>query len=46
MWVSILPFDGIEAKWEDWEMTKAGFPLARHTSIFGIEIPVTDVSVE
>jgi hypothetical protein len=46
MWVSIIPFDGIEAKWEDWEMTKAGFPLAMHKSIFGIEIPVTDISVE
>jgi hypothetical protein len=46
MWVSIIPLDGIEAKWEDWQMTAAGFPLSKHISILGIEIPVTDVSVE
>ncbi|WP_194852112.1 hypothetical protein [Nonlabens antarcticus] len=46
MWVEILPFDGIEAKWDNWEMTDADFPLSMKKSIFGIEIPITDISVE
>ncbi|MEO9501339.1 MAG: hypothetical protein ABJN73_13140 [Nonlabens ulvanivorans] len=45
MWVSIIPFDGIEAKWSDWKMTDGGFPLPTTRSLYGIEIPVTDVKV-
>ncbi|WP_405369203.1 hypothetical protein [Nonlabens sp. Asnod2-A12] len=45
MWVSILPLDGLEAKWSDWEMTAGDFPLAQKRSILGITIPVTDLKV-
>lgn len=46
MWVDIIPLDGIEAKWENWEMTKAGFPVAMKKTIFGVEIPVTKIVVQ
>lgn len=46
MWVDILPLDGIEARWEQWEMTDAGFPLPMKKSFYSIEIPVTEISVE
>lgn len=45
MWVSIIPLDGIEAKWSDWEMTAGGFPLSRKRTLFGLEVPVTDLEV-
>lgn len=46
MWVDIIPLDGVEAKWEDWQMTEGGFPLAMKKSIFGVEIPVTNLAVD
>ncbi len=46
MWVSILPFQGVEAKWSEWQATTAGYQLAYKKSILGIEIPVTDIVVE
>ncbi|MCH8533617.1 MAG: hypothetical protein LAT51_00985 [Flavobacteriaceae bacterium] len=45
MWVSILPFDGVEAKWVDWQMTPGGFPLPQQRTFFGVEIPISDVEV-
>jgi len=45
MWTSIIPFDGIEAQWNDWKMTTGGFPMANSRSIYGIEIPVSDVKI-
>lgn len=45
MWVQIIPLDGIEAQWQNWEMTDGGFPLSRKRTLFGIEIPVTDLEV-
>lgn len=45
MWVSIIPLDGIRATWQDWEMTDGGFPLSRKRSLYGIEIPITQVKV-
>ena len=45
MWVSIIPFDGVEAKWQDWEMTPAGFPVSKTKSVFGVEIPITDILI-
>ena len=45
MWVSILPFDGLEARWTNWQMTDGGFPLAEKRTILGIEIPITEVEV-
>lgn len=45
MWVGILPLDGVEAQWTNWKMTKGGFPLPEQRSIFGIEIPITEVKV-
>ena len=45
MWVSILPFDGIEAKWSDWQMADGGFMLANEKTLFGLEIPITNVKV-
>jgi len=45
MWVSILPFDGLEAQWTNWQMTEGGFPLAEKRTIFGIEIPISGVEV-
>jgi len=45
MWVSIIPFDGIKAEWNDWKMTDGGFPLPYSKSMCGIEIPVSDLKV-
>lgn len=45
MWVSIIPFNGIEAKWSEWKMTDGEFPLAYNKTVFGIEIPITDLKV-
>jgi len=45
MWVSILPFDGLEALWYDWKETNGGFWLAYKKSIFGFEVPVTNLKV-
>ncbi|MGJ8684160.1 MAG: hypothetical protein ACSHWW_06035 [Nonlabens sp.] len=45
MWVSIIPLDGIKAEWNDWKMTAGGFPMATSRSMYGIEIPVSDVKV-
>ncbi len=46
MWVSIIPFDGVEAKWQEWEMTDAGFPISKRKSVFGVEIPITDILIK
>jgi hypothetical protein len=46
MWVSLIPFDGIEAKWEDWEMTDAGFPISKRKTIFGVEIPISNIKIQ
>jgi len=45
MWVSIIPFNGIEAEWSDWKTTDSGFMLAHKKTVWGIEIPVTDLKV-
>ncbi len=45
MWVSILPFDGIEAQWSEWDTTAGGFMLAKSRTFFGLEIPISDVKV-
>jgi hypothetical protein len=45
MWVSIIPFDGLEARWRNWEMTNGGFPLPKSRSVWGLEIPISDVKV-
>ncbi|AZQ44033.1 hypothetical protein [Nonlabens ponticola] len=45
MWVSIIPLDGIEARWNDWYQTENGYYLANNKNVFGIEIPITGVSV-
>lgn len=45
MWVRILPFDGLEANWKNWQMTKGGFPLAKSTTVLGLEIPISEVQV-
>lgn len=45
MWVSILPFDGLQANWNNWQMTNGGFPMATSRSLYGIEIPITSVKV-
>jgi hypothetical protein len=41
MWVSIIPFDGVEATWTDWESTAAGFSLAKTRTFFGLEMPIS-----
>lgn len=46
IWASIIPLDGVKATWGDWKMTAGGFPLAQKHSIYGIEIPVTDIAVK
>lgn len=46
MWVSIIPFDGIEAKLDNWEMTDAGFPMAKSKSVFGLEIPISNIQIQ
>lgn len=45
MWVSIIPLDGLEAQWNDWQMTAGGFPLPQKRSLYGLEIPVSDVKI-
>jgi len=45
MWVSILPFEGLEAEWSEWEMTEGDFMLSYQKSIFGLEVPVTNLKV-
>jgi len=45
MWVSIIPFDGLEARWRNWEMTNGGFPLPKSRSVWGLEIPISGVKV-
>lgn len=46
MWVSIIPLDGIETQWSDWQMTGGGFPLPQKRTFFGLEIPVSRVVVK
>lgn len=45
MWVSIIPLDGLEAHWTDWQMTSGGFLLAQKRSVYGVEIPITEIVV-
>ena len=45
MWVSILPFDGLEAQWSDWQKTRGGFLLPHQKTVFGLEIPITNLEV-
>jgi hypothetical protein len=45
MWVSIIPFDGVEATWINWERTSAGFLLPTSRTFFGLEIPISNVKV-
>jgi hypothetical protein len=45
MWVKIIPLDGLEAQWTNWEMTEAGFPLPEQRTFFGLEIPISEVEV-
>lgn len=45
MWVSILPFDGIEALWSDWETTSGGFLISKRKTMFWLDIPVTNLKV-
>ncbi|WP_240642322.1 hypothetical protein [Nonlabens xiamenensis] len=45
MWVDIIPLDGVRAKWQEWEMTAGGFPLSRKRTIYGLEIPISDLEV-
>lgn len=46
MWVSIIPLDGVEAKWENWQMTEGGFPLPQQRTFFGLEIPISEVVIK
>jgi hypothetical protein len=45
MWVSIIPLDGLPAQWDGWYKTTAGFMLPKKQSIYGIDIPISDVVV-
>ncbi|QSS96114.1 hypothetical protein [Psychroflexus sp. ALD_RP9] len=45
MWVSIIPFDGLEAQWLNWQMTSGGFLLPEQRQIMGVNIPVSKVKV-
>lgn len=45
MWVNIIPLDGVRATWTDWEMTDGGFPLPKKRSLYGIDIPISEVNV-
>jgi hypothetical protein len=45
MWVSIIPLDGLEAQWDNWQMTDGGFPLPESRSVWGLEIPISGVKV-
>ncbi len=46
MWVSIIPLDGVEAQWCNWQMTDGGFPLPQKRTFFGLEIPISEVVVK
>lgn len=45
MWVSIIPFDGLEAEWSNWQMTEGDFPLPESRSVWGLEIPISEVKI-
>ena len=45
MWTSIIPIGGLEASWNDWKKTKAGFqlPTKHKMSLLGMELDMGDV---
>lgn len=43
MWVSILPIEGVEAKWKDWAETQSGIILSTKKTVFGIPIEITNL---
>jgi len=43
MWVSIIPFGGIEASWEDWTTTESGVYLAKYHKTLGIGVPISNL---
>ncbi len=45
MWTSSIPIGGIEASWNDWKKTEAGFqlPTKHKLSLFGMELDMGDV---
>jgi len=43
MWVSILPFGGVEASWENWTTTESGAYLAQQHKALGIGVPVSNL---
>lgn len=43
MWVSILPFGGVEASWENWITTESGAYLAQQHKALGIGVPVSNL---
>lgn len=45
MWVGIIPLDGFKTTWTDWQMTAGNFPLPGKRSMYGLDIPITDVKV-
>lgn len=45
LWVSIIPLDGIEAQWLNWQPTNGGFPLPQERRLWGLKIPISNVKV-
>jgi len=43
MWVSLLPFGGIEASWGNWTTTESGAYLAQEHKALGIGIPISNL---
>jgi hypothetical protein len=45
MWVQIIPLDGLKAEFNNWTNTTSGFKLPESRTMYGMEIPVSDVVV-
>ncbi|WP_299437048.1 hypothetical protein [uncultured Aquimarina sp.] len=43
MWVSLIPFGGIEASWGDWTTTESGAYLSQQHKALGIGIPISNL---
>ena len=43
MWVSILPFGGVKATWEDWQTTNTDAVIATMHKVSFIDLPILDL---
>lgn len=46
MWVDILPINGLEATWDDWETVSTGATFATNHQFYFMSLPITDLKVK